>query len=216
MEFHLPEPIRNLKDFFYHLGVVTLGILIALGLEQIVEAHHRAKIGRSSMESFRRELMDNRERVNEILATLPKSRTQIEAEIARVSELGDAAAKAPVPIAYPDLHLLLMSSAAWDTAIATQALYYIPAEEAQRFSRAYGAFAVFMNEEHTGVAAWQDLRRFGEDAGVLTPGQRRDFIEQLHRYESYTYVVEMIGQGTLQDCERALGTPAVAAAGSTS
>ena len=194
---------------------MTLGILIALGLEQIVEAHHRAKIGRSSVESFRRELQDNRERVKEILATLPKSRAQIDAEIAQLAALGDAVAKAPAPIDYPDLHFLLMSSAAWDTAIATQALYYIPAEDAKRFSRAYGAFAVFMNEERTGVAAWQDLRRFGQDAGVLTPAQRRDFIEQLHRYESYTYVVEMIGQGTLQDCERALGSSAAAAPGST-
>ena len=210
MEFHLPEPIRNLKDFFYHLGIVTLGILIALGLEQIVEAHHRAKIGQSSLESFRQELRDNRDRVNEILATLPKSRAQIAAEIARVAALGDAPAKAPVAIDYPDLHFLLMSSAAWDTAIAIQALYYIPAEDARRYSRAYGAFGVFMNEERTGVAAWQDLRRFGQDAGALTGGQRRDFIEQLHRYESYTYVVEMIGQGTLQDCARALGTAASA------
>jgi hypothetical protein len=215
MEFHLPEPIRNLKDFFYHLGIVTLGILIALGLEQIVEAHHRAKIGRSSVDGFRRELIDNRERVNEILASLPKSRAQIEAQIAKVNALGDTAAKAAVPIDYPDLHFLLMSSAAWDTAIAVQALYYIPAEDAKRFSRAYGAFEVFMSEERTGVAAWQDLRRFGQDAGILTPGQRRDFIEQLHRYESYTYVVEMIGQGTLQDCEHALGAAAAAAPGAT-
>jgi hypothetical protein len=210
MEFHLPEPIRNLKDFFYHLGIVTLGILIALGLEQVVEAHHRAKIGRSSVESFRSELMENRARVQEILATLPKLRAQIDAEIAQVAALGDGAARAPVPIDYPDLHLLLMSSAAWDTAIATQALYYIPAEDAKRFSRAYGAFEVFMNEERTGVAAWQDLRRFGEDAALLTGAQRRDFIEQLHRYESYTYVIEMIGQGTLKDCERAVGTATAA------
>jgi hypothetical protein len=215
MEFHLPEPIRNLKDFFYHLGIVTLGILMALGLEQIVEAHHRTKIGQSSMESFRRELRDNRERVTEILATLPKSRAQIEREIARVAALGDAASKTPVPIDYPDLHLLLMSSAAWDTAIATQALFYIPTEDAKHFSRAYGAFEVFMNEERTGVAAWQDLRRFGDDAGMLTASQRRDFIEQLHRYESYTYVVEMIGKGTLADCDRALGTSAPPAGGTS-
>jgi hypothetical protein len=213
MEFHLPEPIRNLKDFLYHLGIVTLGILIALGLEQIVEAHHRAKIGRSSAESFRSELTDNRGRVTEILASLPKSRAQIEAEIAKVTALGDAPARAPVPIDYPDVRFLLMSSAAWDTAIAIQALYYIPPGDARRFSRAYGAFGLFMDEERTGVSAWQDLRRFGDDAGVLTPVQRRDFIEQLHRYESYTHVVEMIGRGTLQDCDQALGTPAPAAAG---
>jgi hypothetical protein len=51
MELHAPGgPVRSLKDFFVHIGVVTLGILIALGLEQLVEAHHRshlAKIART-------------------------------------------------------------------------------------------------------------------------------------------------------------------------
>jgi hypothetical protein len=204
MEFHLPGPIRGFKDFFYHLGIVTLGILIALGLEQLVEAHHRAKIGRESAEGFRRELTDNRERVNEVMEALPKVRTQIEAQIAVVERLGDSAPKSGAPIEYPDLHFVLTSSAAWDTAIAMQALYYIPAADAKRYSRAYGAFALFMEEERSGLTAWQDLRSFGQDAGVLTPPQRHALIEQLHRYASYTYVVDMIGQATLTDCERAL------------
>ncbi len=36
MEFHLPGQVRTLKD-------VTLGILIALGLEQLADAHHRRR-----------------------------------------------------------------------------------------------------------------------------------------------------------------------------
>jgi hypothetical protein len=37
MDLHPPGgPVRSVKDFFVHIGVVTLGILIALGLEQLV------------------------------------------------------------------------------------------------------------------------------------------------------------------------------------
>ncbi len=32
MEFHLAGHVRTLEDFLTHLGIVTLGILIALGL----------------------------------------------------------------------------------------------------------------------------------------------------------------------------------------
>jgi hypothetical protein len=39
MDLHPPGgPVRSVKDFFVHIGVVILGILIALGLEQLVEA----------------------------------------------------------------------------------------------------------------------------------------------------------------------------------
>ena len=61
-----------------------------------------------------------------------------------------------------------------------------------------------MDEERTGLATWQDLRGFGEDAAVLTPDRRRALIEQLHRYESFTYVIDVVGKGALQACDRAL------------
>ena len=195
---------QQLKDFFYHLGIVTLGILIALGLEQVVEARHRVKIGRESMDSFRHELIDNRGRVNEIMGTLPKVRAQIDSQIAQVAALGEGAAKTHAPIDYPDVHFLLMSSAAWDTAIAIQALYYIPPTTPSASAAPTARFRIFMDEERSGLATWQDLRGFGVDAATLSPEQRRAFIEQLHRYESYTRVIEMIGQATLTDCEHAL------------
>ena len=124
-----------------------------------MEARHRVKIGRESMNSFRNELIDNRGRVHEIMGTLRRRYAeQIDAQIVRVTALGEGAAKTPVPIDYPDVHFLLMSSASWDTAIAIQALYYIPADDAKRFSRAYGAFRIFMDEERSGLSTWQDLR----------------------------------------------------------
>ena len=60
MELHAPAgPIHSLKDFSLHLGIVTVGILIALGLEQLVEAHHRATVARVAVEGFRREIPDD-------------------------------------------------------------------------------------------------------------------------------------------------------------
>lgn len=52
MDLHPPGgPVRSLKDFFVHIGVVTLGILIALGLEQLVEVHHRAGVQRFGIDA---------------------------------------------------------------------------------------------------------------------------------------------------------------------
>lgn len=204
MEFHLPGPIRNFKDFFIHLGIITLGILIALGLEQIVEARHRVKIGRDSMTSFRHELTENRVRVAEVMAASPHLREQIQTQIAAIAALGDSAGKTPVAINYPGIRFDFLSSASWDTAIATQSLYYIPTEDAKRFSEAFAAFRLFMDEERTGLATWQDLRSFGLDATALAPEQRRALIEQLRRYDSYTQVIDLVGKGTLAACDRAL------------
>jgi hypothetical protein len=41
MEVHAPEhPIHTWREFFIHMGTICLGLLIAIGLEQTVEAFH--------------------------------------------------------------------------------------------------------------------------------------------------------------------------------
>ena len=204
MEIHLPGHVRTFRDFFVHLGIITLGILIALGLEQVVEAHHRAQIGRATLVSFRGELAYDRRQVLEVMAATAGMRGQLQRQIEAIEAAHEPLAKAAIPIEYPPIQFDYIVSASWETAIATQALYYIPAVDAKRFSEAYGVFRLFLDAERSGLSAWQDLRRFGADAAALTPEQRRALVEELRRYESFTYVIEMIGKGTLQTCDRAL------------
>jgi hypothetical protein len=46
VEVHPPsKPIHSIKDFMVHLLAITIGLLIALGLEAAVEAvHHRSLV----------------------------------------------------------------------------------------------------------------------------------------------------------------------------
>lgn len=203
MEFYLPHQVRSLKEFLVHLVLITLGILIALGLEQLIAAHHRAELGREAIESFRRELHSNRDQVERMLGAMPTVREEIRQQIARVSAVPSGSKTAP-PLDYPQIRFYQIYTAAWDTAIATQALREIPAAEAQRYSAAYGVFRTFMEEERSGFTLWQELLRFGTDAAVLTPEQRLRLIEQLNAYAGFTHVVEMLGKGTLETCDEAL------------
>jgi hypothetical protein len=42
MHFHLPKPMHGWREFAGEVGIIVLGVLIALGAEQVVEAsHHR-------------------------------------------------------------------------------------------------------------------------------------------------------------------------------
>jgi hypothetical protein len=204
MDLHVPEgPIRSVRDFLVHIGIVTLGILIALGLEQFIEARHRAKIAAEAATGIRHELADDMAQVQEVLTAIPGLRTQTQAEIARLSA-PPARGSVQAPIKYPGVTLDLVSSASWDTAIATRALNDLPYDTAKRFTAAYGALHLFMDEERVGLDTWQDLHRFGEDPAGLTADQRRALIEQFRRYESYTHLIDSIGKTTLRVCEEAL------------
>jgi hypothetical protein len=203
MELHHPGPIRTLREFLTHLGIVTLGILIALGLEAVVEAHQRKALAAEAIEGFRHELTDNRAQVAEVLSRMPQLREQITAQIAALG-----APTAPVAgsqaIKYPGITFDLMTTASWDTAIATRALNDIPYARVRGYSEAYGVVRLFVEEERIGFGTWQDLRVYGDDASRLSPEQRRALIEQLRRYENFTHVIDTIGRGALQSIDGAL------------
>jgi len=200
MDLHPPGgPVKSLKDFLVHLGIVTLGILIALGLEQLVEAHHRSKIAAEAVAGFHREISDDEQQVKEVLASLP----QLQAKIKEAIDLVNSAT-ADGPITYPGVSLDVISTASWDTAIATQALNELPYQAVSRYAGAYGTLRLFADEEQAGLSAWQNLHRFGTDPKALGKEQRSALIEELRRYDSALMIIELAGKGTLKSCDDAL------------
>jgi hypothetical protein len=203
MDLHAPGgPIRSIKDFFVHIGVVTLGILIALGLEQLVEAHHRAQLAKVAVAGFRKELAHNEDQVKDVLGRIPELHAKIARGIAKLSSSGDPAV-VEEPIDYPGISLDIISSASWDTAIATQALNELPYDAVTRYAEAYGTLRLFLETEQRGLGFWQDIRRFGTDPAALSKDQRGVLVQELRRYDGALSVVEFVGRGALKSCDAA-------------
>ncbi len=73
MEIHGPEgPTNSFKDFLIHIIIVTIGILIALGLEGIRETIHEHRVVRDARENFQVEFQANREHLDKELKTIKK------------------------------------------------------------------------------------------------------------------------------------------------
>ncbi|MBB6252162.1 hypothetical protein [Nitrospirillum iridis] len=206
MEIHAPEsPIQSFKDFAIHIGVVTIGILIALGLEQAVEAYHRHELAREAVESFHAELSDNRKAVQEVLAEIAEHNTRAEEGIALLNAWQAGKGTPGTELKYPGIRLDLVSSASWDAAIATHALGELPYAEARAYADAYAGFRLFVEQEKAQLAEWPDVRLYGTDPAQMTPAQRQTLIERLHHYQNYVIVLNMAGKGALAAADRALG-----------
>jgi hypothetical protein len=204
MELHAPGgPVRSLKDFLVHIGVVTLGILIALGLEQLVEAHHRSHLAKVALDGFRKELDYNEGQINQVLAGVAKLQAKIETAIGNLSTAPAPGAAEP-PLDYPGIFLNVVSTASWDTAVATQALNELPFETVTRYAQAYGTVRLFGDAERQSLGAWEDLRRFGTNPAALTQDQRAALILELRRYGNVLTIVEFAGRGALRSCADAL------------
>ncbi len=64
MDIHAPKgPVHSLKDFSLHILIVTIGILIALGLEGIRETIHEHYQIQETRDLLRKDLRFNQEQL---------------------------------------------------------------------------------------------------------------------------------------------------------
>ncbi len=59
MHIHLPKPLHGWRALFNEVGVIVLGILIALTLEQLIVSIHERRIAGEARESIKAEVREN-------------------------------------------------------------------------------------------------------------------------------------------------------------
>jgi hypothetical protein len=206
MELHAPHgSIRSVKDFLVHIGIVTVGVIIALGLSQLVEAYHRSRMAAETLEGFRREITFAETQVSEVLDAIPAWRSQIDTEIVKLSAMQDKSTD-PAPIQYPETAFQIIRKAAWETAVATQVLGDLPPDKVRGYELAYEELKEFVDAERTGVGYWYDLHGYGVNAGALNAEERHALIRELRRYDSFARFLQELGKDALKSCARALGS----------
>jgi hypothetical protein len=137
MDVHAPhEPIRTWRDIFLHLGIVTVGLFIALSLEALVEHIHNRHLLAEARANIRQELQIDHQAAQKDIGLVQQNIDTIKANIDTIHQLQT----------HPkDFHGSITNSmsfdslndAAWRTARDTGALSFMPYNEVQRYSDLY-------------------------------------------------------------------------------
>jgi len=137
LDVHPPHHgISGVRDFFIHLLTITVGLLIALGLEASVEALQHRNERKEAEATLRVELTENRL----TLVKMQKDGNQELDGLANILKFLEdlrEGKKGDPSVFNMDLYVDPLQSAGWHTASATGALSYMPYPEVQRFSAAY-------------------------------------------------------------------------------
>src|SRR5579864_654706 len=139
MHFHLPKPLHGWREFAGEVGIIVLGVLIALGAEQVAEALH----WRAEMNGERQALYS--EASENIGSVRWRQRLQpcIDRRLAEVDAIFHAhAAGKPLilsgNVARPVTSF--MSTTAWQIAVSSQAVSHMSLEDKLRFARAFSSY----------------------------------------------------------------------------
>jgi hypothetical protein len=145
LEVHPPHAaIHGWRDFFIHIVTITIGLLIAIGLEQTVEYFHHLDQLQVARRELSAELDENRRLagVNEGLFRKARLELDNDMRLLRASQ----ASHAP-PAAGLDYSWLFYRTpdGAWQTAKQNGALGLMPHAELHHYIYDYAVFAAFMD-----------------------------------------------------------------------
>jgi hypothetical protein len=169
LDVHAPEHgIHGVRDFFVHLLTISVGLLIALGLEASVEALHHRGERKEAEATLRQELTQNRLTLVAIQRDSDRERDGLVKILKLLEDLRDGRQGDP-SILNMDFNVEPLQSAAWHTASATGALSYMSYEEVQRFSAAYQEQQLF---EEAMSRAFGHVELIGTYSGLVAHNLR--------------------------------------------
>jgi hypothetical protein len=142
MDVHVPhQPLHTWKDFWIHLGTITVGLLIAIGLEQSVEKLHHLHQRHQLEEDLHAEAEKNLKIMDDDYTYLDADMTWLSAYRDDVDTMRASGGKINLPYRrfYPPqgLFVTIPSSSAWTAASESELTALLPREEVKMYDRVY-------------------------------------------------------------------------------
>lgn len=167
MEIHAPhEPVRSLKDFLYHMLTIVLGILIALGLEGLVEWNHHRHLVSETRQLLNFEIRENQAHLKQGLSLAPAVEQHVRSaiQLAQARENSHTVVNTALDLSFG---LFPLSSTNWNTAQSSGALGLMEESEVQRYTRIYTVQQAFLAKQDNTLNYWMELQKWAPflDAG---------------------------------------------------
>jgi hypothetical protein len=186
IDIHPPQhaPMTR-REFFTHLCIVILGILIAIGLEQAVEYLHHRHERQALIEGFHRECADNLKVFDLNLDVLRKGIAWDRASLAALRNAQPHGGYITVTMPQPpaDNNLQSPSRSVWSVAKTSGKVELLPENLAEIFDRVDVEGAHWSDVVQPASTAFQHMKSFGDRTGYplntgatihLTLSQRDD------------------------------------------
>lgn len=172
MDVHKPKPVHGWRGFLGEIGIIVIGVLIALAAEQAVEAlHWRHKVAEAEA-AMRLELRDDDlPQAYARVAITPCLNPSLDAIQAMVETSGDRARVAALTVAYKPL-FRTWDAQAWQVALASDAASHMSPSRMIKWSIAYRLVPIIDDANLAERSQLSRLRAGGAAPGQLSPLER--------------------------------------------
>jgi type II secretory pathway pseudopilin PulG len=213
MDVHPPSsPVHSIKDFAIHLAMIVLGILIAVTVEGWRESRHHEQLASEMRTRILAELSANRKQVAASVAAFKtslkdlKALEELTARVARGEKLSAEAAATASAVSI-DMRTPLLPGAAWEAALATQAVQYMSANEVARYAAIYSTQQYVMSIVLAHKSNQLLLAAAEDDVDINMTAEEARTVRQSLRYSIGVISSHLNNLANLEERYKALDVP---------
>jgi hypothetical protein len=198
MHFHLPRPLHGWREFAGEVGIVVLGVLIALGAGQVVEMVHDRQMAADARSNIRAEAAQNVDAIRDRLST----QACIDSRIAKLQDLLFRSGEGPLSVkptwvSRPPFWPIFLGR--WQAATASGRNSLFSPDEQGRFSQIYRVFTQYDTDQAREQVVWAQLRALEWWQGPLGPQARLEFAQALQQAKYLSWDLHYAGTYALMD-----------------
>ena len=202
MHFHLPKPLHGWREFAGEVGIIVVGVLIALGAEQVVEAWQWDRKADATEAAIRQELAvdagvyDERAIIAQCLEAKGQQLSEILRDAHRTGTLPDIE-YINGPPARP------VVTAEWSAAIADGSLAHLPGDFRKMLGVEYPMISDYERSLDEQSQLWMVVRLADRAPGPISETLLADISTALARARYELYISDLVAAQSLDEIEKA-------------
>lgn len=189
LDIHKPKPVHSWREFLSEIGVIVIGVLIALGAEQTVEAIHTAHLAEQERHDVRAEASIN-------LAFVKRRADQGSCIEKRLDEIETLLRNPALSLGNPPLWIgrpvqMPVFNGRWHAATSSARISLFSSDEQGLFDNLYAVLDEGRLDIGEEQSAWTDLRVLEKWRGPIDPATRFTLLRALAaaRHADYQFRV---------------------------
>ena len=188
MHVHRPKPLHGLPEIAVEIGIIVIGVVIALAAEQAVEwTRWQEKVDHGRKE-IHREIADN-SAFNNFRAVVEPCVARRLTELSQITE-AIAAKQKTAPVHFAGLHIgFLVSDNSWEAERSEQTLTHLPRSEQDGLSAFYAQEADIKDWDEKEEEAWATLRMLEGDPNRLGAGDVPLLRNALQQARNFNFLI---------------------------
>lgn len=182
VDTHAPrKPIATLRDFLKEVGIIVIGVVIALGAGELVDDwnwHREVEIVKDSLDD---ELSDTVFAARERMKIADCQRQTLD----RLDEIADESRGTLVIRNAPVRRIRLWGSAAWDAAVASGAIAHMDHDDRNTYANLFSFVRLFRELNLRQEELWASIDAYRRPR-ALTESSRDRFVETVSELRALT------------------------------